>query len=100
MPIKMLVILVGFVYHSNKFGHKELAGNYVDLYHLYSYFSKITNNIIVMTDLSRPEDSSPLIDAINQNSLPTEIFTFDRVLSWKEKIKIYQSKKDMEELLD
>jgi hypothetical protein len=95
----MLVLLVGFVYPENKYGHKELIGNYVDLYHLYCYFKKITDNIMVMTDLVSPEDSTLLIDAVGQNLLPEALLTFTRSLSWSEKLRPYKSKEDLEKLL-
>ncbi|SPN79119.1 Caspase-like protein [Brazilian cedratvirus IHUMI] len=95
----MLVLLVGFVYPENKYNHKELIGNYVDLYHLYSYFKKITDNIMVMTDLVSPEDSNLLIDAVKQNLLPEALLTFTRSLSWAGKLHPYTCKNDLEKLL-
>ncbi|SHO33629.1 Caspase protein [Cedratvirus A11] len=95
----MLVLLVGFVYPENKYGHKELIGNYVDLYHLYSYFKKITDNIMVMTDLTSPEECTMLVDAVSQKLLPEALLTFARSLSWDSKLYPYNGKEDLEKLL-
>lgn len=95
----MLVLLIGFVYTDNKSGYKELIGNYADLYHLNNYFRNFTDDVIVMTDLSSPDKSGLLVDAIKQGILPGSLMTFDRALSWEKKIEVYHDKKDLDRLL-
>lgn len=91
----MLVILIGFIYTHNKSGYRELVGNYADLYHLYSYFSQMTDNIHVMTDLKKLEDSDKLIQHLKSKTLPEELFSLQK----SSKFMVYESIEDLNKLL-
>lgn len=96
----MLVILVGFVYWGSKSGLPELIGNYADLYHLYNFFKTRTEQILVMTDFVSPENCPIFIDAVRQKFLSESLITFERALSWDERLIPYSGKESLEKLLE
>lgn len=94
----MLVLLIGLVY-SEKKTHNELLGSVVDLYNFYSYFSKFTDDIYILTDIKDP-DSTQLRDAVAEEYIPEKVISFHRNLSWEKKLFIYNSPQDLYDFLN
>lgn len=94
----MLVLLIGLVYSENKKGYKELLGSFVDLYNFYSYFSKLTKNVYLLTDIIDPE-STQLGDAVAEGIIPDQVISFHRRLLWEKRLFIYSTPQDLYDFL-